>query len=91
MLLSFSGVAFAGDEPPPAPADAAQPGLEQPAQPEPQKQDAEQPRQQDTEEAQKAQKPDDARENGTREAICLMIESAAAANGLPLEYFARVI
>jgi hypothetical protein len=28
---------------------------------------------------------------GTREAICLMIESAARANGLPLEFFARVI
>jgi hypothetical protein len=27
----------------------------------------------------------------TREAMCLMIESAAAANGLPLEFFARVI
>jgi len=28
---------------------------------------------------------------GTGEAICLMIESAARANGLPLEFFARVI
>jgi hypothetical protein len=28
---------------------------------------------------------------GTREAICLMIESAARANGLPLEFFARLI
>jgi hypothetical protein len=28
---------------------------------------------------------------GTAEAICLMIESAARANGLPLEFFARVI
>ncbi len=33
----------------------------------------------------------DARESDTREAICLMIESAARANGLPLEFFARVI
>ncbi|WGS02130.1 lytic transglycosylase domain-containing protein [Bradyrhizobium sp. ISRA443] len=32
-----------------------------------------------------------ARESGTREAMCLMIESAARANGLPLEFFARVI
>jgi Transglycosylase SLT domain/SPOR domain len=31
------------------------------------------------------------RETDTREAICLMIESAATANGLPLEFFARVI
>jgi hypothetical protein len=39
-----------------------------------------------------AQKPaDSARETDTREAMCLMIESAARANGLPLEFFARVI
>jgi len=37
-------------------------------------------------------KPDDtARESETREAICLMIESAARASNLPLEFFARVI
>jgi hypothetical protein len=30
-------------------------------------------------------------DTGTGEAICLMIESAARANGLPLEFFARVI
>jgi hypothetical protein len=35
--------------------------------------------------------PDSARETDTREAICLMIESAAKANDLPLEFFARVI
>ena len=39
-----------------------------------------------------AQKPaDNARETDTREAMCLMIELAARANGLPLEFFARVI
>jgi Transglycosylase SLT domain/SPOR domain len=32
-----------------------------------------------------------AADSGTGEAICLMIESAARANGLPLEFFARVI
>ncbi len=32
-----------------------------------------------------------ARETDTREAMCLMIESAAQANDLPLEFFARVI
>ena len=37
------------------------------------------------------QLPDGARETDTREAMCLMIESAAKANGLPLEFFARVI
>jgi len=30
-------------------------------------------------------------DSGTADAICLMIESAARANGLPLEFFARVI
>jgi hypothetical protein len=39
-----------------------------------------------------AQRPaDNARETDTREAMCLMIESAARANDLPLEFFARVI
>lgn len=37
------------------------------------------------------QPPDNARETDTREAMCLMIESAAKANDLPLEFFARVI
>jgi hypothetical protein len=37
------------------------------------------------------QKGNEARDNDTREAICLMIESAAKANDLPLEFFARVI
>ena len=34
---------------------------------------------------------DAARESDAREAMCLMIESAARADGLPLEFFARVI
>lgn len=34
---------------------------------------------------------DTARESETREAMCLMVESAARAAGLPLEFFARVI
>ncbi len=33
----------------------------------------------------------DSRESDAREAMCLMIESAAKASGLPLEFFARVI
>src|ERR1700759_1957795 len=37
------------------------------------------------------QKPETAAEADTREAMFLMIESAAKANGLPLEFFARVI
>lgn len=35
--------------------------------------------------------PPEPKESGTREAICLMIEAAARANDLPVEYFARVI
>ena len=35
-------------------------------------------------------KPEEA-DRATREAICLMVESAARANNLPLEFFARVI
>src|SRR5512138_798615 len=38
------------------------------------------------------QKPGDGqRESDAREAMCLMIESAAKASSLPLEFFARVI
>jgi hypothetical protein len=37
------------------------------------------------------QKAETASESDTREAICLMIESAARAQDLPLEFFARVI
>jgi len=38
------------------------------------------------------EKPSDAaRESETRESICLMIEAAARASNLPLEFFARVI
>ena len=33
----------------------------------------------------------EARENDTREAICLMVESAAKVNDLPIEFFARLI
>jgi transglycosylase-like protein with SLT domain/sporulation related protein len=42
--------------------------------------------------AQPPEKPSEtARESEAREAMCLMIESAARANDLPLEFFARVI
>ena len=42
--------------------------------------------------AEPAQKPaEDARESDAREAMCLMIESAAKAASLPIEFFARVI
>jgi hypothetical protein len=38
-----------------------------------------------------AQKAESARDTDTREAMCLMIESAAKSQDLPLEFFARVI
>jgi hypothetical protein len=38
-----------------------------------------------------AKPADTARDSNTRESMCLMIESAAKANELPLEFFARVI
>ena len=41
--------------------------------------------------AQYRDKGDKAGDDGTREAMCLMIKSAARAQGLPLEFFARVI
>ena len=41
--------------------------------------------------AQYRDKGDKAGDDGTREAMCLMIELAARAQGLPLEFFARVI
>ncbi len=37
------------------------------------------------------QKPETARDTDTREAMCLMIKSAAKAQDLPVEFFARVI
>ena len=66
---------------PSAPADPAQPGVAEPAkQPE---------RKLQTRQLQRSQ-GDRARER-TREALCLMVESAARAANLPLEFFARVI
>jgi soluble lytic murein transglycosylase-like protein len=41
--------------------------------------------------AEPAKAEDNTKNSGTREAMCLMIESAAAAHDLPLEFFARVI
>lgn len=75
------------EQPAPPPGEQAAPSAPKPATP-----------QSDTPAA-PAEKPaavtdkpgDDARESDTREAMCLMIESAARANDLPLEFFARVI
>ncbi len=45
----------------------------------------------DNEKKAEPQKAETARDTDTREAMCLMIESAARAQELPLEFFARVI
>lgn len=72
------------EKPAEVPAQQAAPSAEKPAPP------AETPAEKPA--AAIADKPaDDARESDTREAMCLMIESAARANDLPLEFFARVI
>ncbi|MGC2781921.1 MAG: lytic transglycosylase domain-containing protein [Bradyrhizobium sp.] len=73
------------DAPAAAPADAARPA--EAASPEPSHEDKSAAVASDPAES----KPADPKESGTREAICLMIESAAKANDLPLEFFARVI
>ncbi|GIQ72890.1 lytic transglycosylase domain-containing protein [Bradyrhizobium sp. RD5-C2] len=73
------------EQPAPPPGEQAAPSAEKPAAATPAA-PAEKPA------AAATDKPaDDARESDTREAMCLMIESAARANDLPLEFFARVI
>ncbi|WP_050404829.1 lytic transglycosylase domain-containing protein [Bradyrhizobium embrapense] len=74
------------DQHAPAPGEQAAPSAEKPAPP------ADMPATPAEKPAATTEKPaDDARESDTREAMCLMIESAARANDLPLEFFARVI
>jgi hypothetical protein len=82
MMLMWPPVQTIAEEAAPATTggEIARPGVEEPAAPtEPQT-------------PTEPEKPaDGARESDTREAMCLMIESAAKANDLPLEFFARVI
>ena len=78
MLLSAGAAAFAEDAAP-AKTDVARPSVKELAIPADENKGG-------------AQKPaETARDTDTREAMCLMIESAAKANDLPLEFFARVI
>ena len=79
-LLGSQAAARAEDVAPAA--DAAKPVAEAPAADAPEK--AAQP-------AAPAKVDDSAKNSDTREAMCLMIESAASAHDLPLEFFARVI
>src|SRR5258708_15616250 len=82
-LVSPAARAVAEDAGSAATGEVARPSVEELAIPKDDSQD---------ENKAEAQKPaDTARETDTREAMCLMIESAAKAQGLPLEFFARVI
>jgi hypothetical protein len=81
LLLLPSAPVSAEDMPPATSGDAAT----KPA-PEPATEPAAKPENQA-----EPRKPEPAKETDTREAMCLMIESAAKAQDLPLEFFARVI
>ena len=86
LLAMLASLAQAIAQDPPsatsAPTDPARPGAEETVKPP----EATPP------EATPAEKPKEtARESDTREALCLMVESAARAANLPLEFFARVI
>src|SRR6202790_987708 len=77
VVVSCSGVRVIAEEAAPAPSstEAAKPASPDTGE-----------RPQDS-----LQKPQTAKETDTREAMCLMIEAAAKAQELPLEFFARVI
>jgi Transglycosylase SLT domain/SPOR domain len=83
LLLVMAGTRIFAEETPPAPpsGEAGQP----PSQP-PGAASSDQPGDKGG-----PQQPEPAKETDTREAMCLMIESAATAHDLPLEFFARVI
>jgi transglycosylase-like protein with SLT domain/sporulation related protein len=82
LLLVAGPPVLAEDAPPAAPGgEAATPNPEAPGVANPDKQ----------EDKAGPQQPETAKESDTREAMCLMIESAAKAQDLPLEFFARVI
>jgi hypothetical protein len=82
VLLLLPDARVVAEDGPPAPSgnEAAKPDPAKPAEPEAKPEDKPVP-----------PKPETAKETDTREAMCLMIESAARAQDLPLEFFARVI
>jgi hypothetical protein len=82
LLLGLAAPVSAEDAAPAPPADAAKPAVEAPPAPA-----ADKPAEQSV----PAKPADAAAVSNTREAMCLMIESAAKAQDLPLEFFARVI
>jgi Transglycosylase SLT domain/SPOR domain len=83
MLLLPAARSVAEEAAPAGTGDGvARPSVEEPAPPKDENRDAKGSAQ---------NLPEAGRETDTREAMCLMIESAARANDLPLEFFARVI
>lgn len=92
----LAGSARADDPAPSAPAASSVPSEPKPDE-KPQGQDAPSVIKSDSEPNAQAdtkpspEPPPSAKDTDAREAMCLMIESAASANGLPLEFFARVI
>jgi Transglycosylase SLT domain/SPOR domain len=78
VLVWSPCVSAMAEETPPAASEAAKPEISADTKDRP-------------EEKAEPQKPETARDTDTREAMCLMIESAARAQDLPLEFFARVI
>ncbi len=100
-LIAVVQVARADDPVPPvaaAPAPAPQPSEPKSDTPSPDRGSREQggaavpsPPAPEAKPAAEASPSSDAKDANAREAMCLMIESAASAHGLPLEFFARVI
>jgi hypothetical protein len=89
-LLLSAATAIAQDAAPAATGgQAAKPAPEQPAAEKPQ--DKAEPGDKPQDKAEPQKPADAAATTDTREAVCLMIESAAKAQDLPLEFFARVI
>jgi hypothetical protein len=84
-MLSLPARLFAEEAAPASPPEVARPSVEEPATPKSDTGDEINEKSKD--EAATA----NACDNDTRQAICLMIEAAARANDLPLEFFARVI
>jgi Transglycosylase SLT domain/SPOR domain len=84
-VLSLPACLLAEEVEPAIPPDDARPSVEEPAPPRSESKN-------EIDEKSKGEAPTvNARDNDTRQAICLMIEAAARANNLPLEFFARVI
>jgi hypothetical protein len=89
-LLLPGATAIAQDAaPPPTGGEAAKSAPEQPVADKPQ--DKAEPNEKPRDKAEPPKPADAAATTDTREAMCLMIEAAAKAEDLPLEFFARVI